>query len=1335
MLVFSVGLLALRIARIKGFSSVETATSDLKCYHSLKLGEDTVCTDCMTFNTVPINGICVPDDPNICITLQGYNTKCGSCTSDYMLFEDGCYDLNGKYAPLICAVENRYVLGGATYCSQCAYLDYVPVNGICDSANPFDTCANNVCTKCGFSSFLFNGGCVSKSSSLGKLVCAGTVSDGKCTQCADGFSTDATGMCIPCEVPNCSSCPNGKSTCSSCKEGFFLDSTGVCMLCRHHCAVCSSKDDCDKCRANAQELMIGSKRVCIGCGDTSSQHEGYLGIEFCSQCTLPSTPGPVQCHKCFQNYYSLTDSATGFVSCYAACPIGTYGDAYSMSCRSCSANCKICESSHSCTECTPGYYPGFMSCVPCKVSGCSRCTSGYAGDTCEMCLPETPYMNLAGTECIAACPTGSKPDTSTPTKCICDFGYGLAENKNACMNCSDGYCKLCAEDPSVCTECFYGTKADGAVECPPPVCADNCVSCAQAGHNFCDICQEGFRLTADLKCARCSDENCLTCANDAAVCTGCQYGFRLSSSGTCIQCGSGCKVCNESMCIECSNTAHFVSIDGVSCDTECPSHSTPVSDSNASRCVCNNGYTPELEARLCVEEPKVCPLGCICESAPVCSGCADGFFEKDPDRTDSGRCHSCALTTDSQGDQTTTGCKICRLVEDTILCSECLPNYKLYDSNGVVHCMKTCPSGTHDTGSHCVKCLTNNCMQCNADKTVCEVCVHDYYLWENECISCSSLECAECGLLNTCTKCMSTKKCRACAIPHCRTCNALGKCTVCEKGFYGPMCQPCGGNCLTCSSENPGLCLECQSGSIMSMGKCYNMCTEGEGSGKCAIGSCDMQTGACMRCSVLSEFPINGLCTSDPRGNNCLAGRCIECTAGYFFHGNGCYSIAAVPGNGICVASLRGYCTACHDGYSLQKDECVLCKVSGCAKCVSDPTICELCTIKAYVVDPAGSSCVPKCAVPSFGVSSSSKHCVLCTDQNCLECTDLADNCSRCKIGYHLVEGTCVACHSTCLTCSGPGESDCLTCIKGKAHSAGTGSSTCTDACVENSRNCLLCNAVIFGTAYCSQCTSGHYPINGDCHMAARDLICLNGKNGICTHCAPGYFLYSGGCYQSDRLPGSYVCAQSATDEGLGVCSKCQLGYGPLSGSCTPCESTNCQACEYSSNICTVCSDGYYGDSCVQCPKTCASCKSNLQCTQCAEGYFAATDYEVFDPSHCVACSDEEGKNGYVGMQGCLSCVGPAVPGPILCLSEAGPYVPVVPPASNARLSLTIGLSVTAVALLLIALGILLWKLLSARKLSRTRCMHLPGSTTELLAGASGTGQSMIFDSINLSIT
>ncbi|EFO63230.1 High cysteine membrane protein Group 1 [Giardia lamblia P15] len=1334
MLVLPVGLLVLRAVHTKVFSPVGITASSIKCYHSLKLGEDTVCTDCGTLNTVPINGVCVPDDPNICIILQGYNTKCGSCTSDYMLFEDGCYDLNGKYASLICTPENRYVLEGTTYCSRCAYLDYVPVNGICDSASLFDTCANNVCTKCGFSSFLFNGGCVSKSSSLGKLVCAGTVSDGKCTQCADGFSADATGMCVPCESPNCSSCPDDKNTCSSCKEGFFLDSTSVCVLCKHHCAVCSSEYDCTKCRANAQELTIGSEKVCIGCGDTSSQHGGYLGIEFCAQCTLPSIPGPVQCHKCFQNYYSLTDSTTGFVSCYAACPIGTYGDTYSMSCKSCSANCRICEGSYGCTECVPGYYLDFMSCTPCKIPGCSKCTSNYAGDICEMCLPETPYMNLAGTECVASCPVGSKPDTGTPTKCICDFGYGLAESKNACVKCSDKYCKLCTENSNVCTECFYGNKADETAECPPPVCADNCISCTQAGHNFCDVCQEGFRLTADLKCARCSDENCLTCADDVAVCTRCQYGFRISSSGTCIQCGLGCKVCNESMCIECSNAAHSIGIDGISCDAECPSHSTPVSDDNTSRCVCNDGYIPELEARLCVEEPKICPLGCICETAPICNGCADGFFEKDPNRIDSGRCHSCALTTDSQGGQTTTGCKTCRLVEDTVLCNECLPNYKLYDSNGVIHCMKTCPSGTHDTGSHCVKCLTNNCMQCNTDKAACEMCVREYYLWENECISCNSLECAECGLSNICTKCMSTKKCNACAIPHCRTCNALGKCTVCEKGFYGPLCQPCGDNCLTCSLENFGVCLECQPGSIISMGNCYNMCTEGEGSGKCAVGSCNMQTGACMRCSVPSEFPINGLCTSDPHGNDCLAGRCVGCTAGYFFYGDGCYSLTAAPGNGICMASLRGYCTACHDGYSLQGNECVPCKVSGCAKCASDPTICELCTIEAYVVDPAGSSCVPECAVPNFGVNSSSKHCVLCTDQNCLECINIADTCSRCKIGYHLVEGTCVACHSTCLTCSGPGESDCLTCIRGKVHSAGTGPSTCISECIENSRNCLQCNAIISGTAYCSQCAVGHYPINGDCRATARDLICLNGEDGICTHCAPGYFLYSGGCYQSERLPGSYVCAQSATGEGVGICNKCQLGYMPLSGSCTPCESINCQVCEYSVDICTVCSDGYYGDNCVQCPKACASCKSNLQCTRCAEGYFAAIDYEIFDPSHCIACSDEEGKDGYIGKQGCLSCIGPAIPGPVLCLSEAGSYAPVAPLASSTRLPLIIGLSVTVVVLLLVALGILLWKLLSAKKLNRTRCVHLPGSTTELLAGASGTGQSMIFDSINLSI-
>lgn len=1334
MLDLLIGLLLLQTICINPSSlQTEVGATNSECYRTITLGGDTVCTDCRDYSKVPIDGKCVPNESGICIIPSGYTSSCSACTSGYILFEDGCYNPDGKYAPLICAVENRYIIEGAVYCSKCAYLDYVPVDGSCDSGSFTNTCSQNVCTSCGYGYFLFNNGCVRTNSALGKLVCAGVAKDGKCTQCADGFSADSTGMCVHCTVTHCSSCPSGQDTCSTCKEGFYL-SAGVCKLCRNHCSVCSSDNDCSKCRMNAHELIVGSEKVCIGCGDINSQHGGYIGIQFCSQCTLPPTPGAVQCQKCLPNYYSLTDPKTSFLTCHATCPAGTYGESYSKVCRNCSQNCLVCQNSYGCDECAPGYYASFSGCTPCKTPGCSKCIERYTDVICEMCAPETPYMNLVGTECIATCPEGSSPEQGTPTRCVCNFGYGLTETRDACVKCNDKYCKICAENPDICTECLYGSKTNGAPECPPPVCAANCKSCSNSGHGLCDICQKGFRLTTESKCEKCTDQNCLECTDSAAICTSCKHGFRVSSD-VCVQCGHECKTCDESSCLECTNSVNFISIDGISCTVECPVHSKIVSENGSPRCVCNDGYIPELETKICVEEPKICPLGCICEAAPLCSGCADGFYEQDPTKTDSSRCHSCALATDSHGDKTVTGCKICKSVDNTLICKECLLDYKIYDSNGVILCMKTCPSGTHDTGSHCISCTVSDCAQCSVDKAICEVCNRGHYLWNSECISCNSFECAECGILNTCTKCMNTEKCNACDISHCRSCNESRECTFCENGFYGPTCQPCADNCLMCSQENPGICLKCRAGAIMSLGRCYNICTEGDGNGKCAPGSCDSRTGTCMRCSVSSEFPINGECISNSHGNTCSSGICTGCTDGYFIHRNGCYSLTGLPGNGICTSSVNGRCTVCQDGYSLQGSECVPCVVSGCAKCASDPTICELCAIQTHVVDPAGSTCVPSCATSGFGVDPMSKHCILCNDKNCLDCSGVANKCDRCKEGYYSVGGTCMACHETCLTCSGLGESNCLTCVKGKVHSTGSGLGGCIDECIANSRHCLVCNAIIFGTAYCSQCASGYYSVNGDCRMTARTLVCLNGKNGVCISCAPGYFLYAGGCYQLERLPGSYVCEKLAIGGESGKCSKCRPGYAPLSGSCVPCEVLNCHICEYNSNICTVCTDGYYGNNCDPCPETCASCNNLLQCNRCAAGYFAATDYETFNPSYCITCSDVKGKNGYTGKSGCALCVGPMSPGPILCLSDTNTKPDAYEGSdSDNSLSLTIGVSVTVVVLLLIVFGVLLWKLLAVRKRNRSKSTYLHASTSELLSGNPVANQSTMFDSISISI-
>ena len=115
-------------------------------------------------------------------------------------------------------------------------------------------------------------------------------------------------------------------------------------------------------------------------------------------------------------------------------------------------------------------------------------------------------------------------------------------------------------------------------------------------------------------------------------------------------------------------------------------------------------------------------------------------------------------------------------------------------------------------------------------------------------------------------------------------------------------------------------------------------------------------------------------------------------------------------------------------------------------------------------------------------------------------------------------------------------------------------------------------------------------------------------------------------------------------------------------------------------------------------------------------------------------CSDEKGRDGYVGKKGCLSCVGPRAPGPVLCLSSNDSPVPIAPVTSTNRLPLTIGLSVTAMILLLAALAIVLWKLASAKKLNRSQYASMSSSSAELLAGASGNNQSTMFDFVSISI-
>lgn len=114
-------------------------------------------------------------------------------------------------------------------------------------------------------------------------------------------------------------------------------------------------------------------------------------------------------------------------------------------------------------------------------------------------------------------------------------------------------------------------------------------------------------------------------------------------------------------------------------------------------------------------------------------------------------------------------------------------------------------------------------------------------------------------------------------------------------------------------------------------------------------------------------------------------------------------------------------------------------------------------------------TCGGICNVCPYGKVLNGIECTACT-ANCGKCmiTDLS-NCTSCKIGYYLSDGTCLECPDGCKTCTSA--TRCLSCnnsytlefpdIQFRQH-----------LCVQCLYPCLTC----FGNKYsCTSCVSGYY--------------------------------------------------------------------------------------------------------------------------------------------------------------------------------------------------------------------------------------------------------------------
>lgn len=180
-----------------------------------------------------------------------------------------------------------------------------------------------------------------------------------------------------------------RSDCAS-----FNTSGGVCSVCTDSLCLSCTLDNCDENQGKYKNI---GKCSCEACTSRSA---------YCVKCNSKD------CTKCAENYY--LDSLSNCQSC----PSGKYCDG-SNSQKNCTSNCKTCDSSLACENCSSGYYLNNSNCI--------SCSAGYFcdGSTNQQTCGNNQYSTGGSASC---------QDVSKVTNCKTYF-----KTKNECQECNEKY--------------------------------------------------------------------------------------------------------------------------------------------------------------------------------------------------------------------------------------------------------------------------------------------------------------------------------------------------------------------------------------------------------------------------------------------------------------------------------------------------------------------------------------------------------------------------------------------------------------------------------------------------------------------------------------------------------------------------------------------------------------------------------------------------------------------------------------------------------------------------------------------------------------------------------
>uniref|UniRef100_A0A674NA07 Proprotein convertase subtilisin/kexin type 5b n=1 Tax=Takifugu rubripes TaxID=31033 RepID=A0A674NA07_TAKRU len=258
-------------------------------------------------------------------------------------------------------------------------------------------------------------------------------------------------------------------------------------------------------------------------------------------------------------------------------------------------------------------------------------------------------------------------------------------------------------------------------------------------------------------------------------------------------------------------------------------------------------------------------------------------------------------------------------------------------------------------------------------------------------------------------------------------------------------------------------------------------------------------------------------------------------------------------------------------------------------------------------------TCVSEC--PSGFFRDDKKRCKKCSSV-CETCVgSRSDQCTSCRAGYHLSEGTNM-CVSSCAESSylDHDSNTCRRCPENCKRC--TTASICTECkpglSLQGNRCQLTCD---LGSYY-----NGHRKTCEACHPACA--TCAGTGVEACTKCAVGYLLEDWRCVST--CSSGYYLSEQTSDSGQvqRSCRKCDHScyecLGPGERNCSSCVSgynLEAGACVVS----TICKDGEYlspHGTCHLCDITCLQCTGpeREDCTSCATSWF-------FDEGRCgVRC-------------------------------------------------------------------------------------------------------------------